>query len=78
MGTEPQIEYCEYATHRMCQRGIQEHHVWYCIVHHENCYNVGGKDLVYECKLPDGRNLKVRVRDGSKNPVYVIDAFVHK
>jgi hypothetical protein len=78
MATEPEIECSEYAIHRMSQRGIQEHHVWYCIVHHKDQYNVGGKELVYECKLPDGRNIKVRVRDGSKNPIYVIDAFVFK
>jgi hypothetical protein len=80
MDNEPKFAFSDYALRRMQLRGISESHVWYCIVHHDNDeeYCVGGKELVWKCKLPDGRNIKIRVRDGSANPLYIIDAFSFK
>lgn len=75
MGTEPPLEFSDHAKRRMCSRGITEAHVWYCIHHHSGQYDVTKKEIAYVTKLPDGRNIKVRVRDGLKTPIYVIDAF---
>ena len=75
MGNEPLLEFSGYAAHRMHARGITEAHVWFCVMKHTSEYKVGENEIVYQCQLPDGRNIKVRVRDGSKNPIYVIDAF---
>ena len=72
---DPSLEFSEYATRRMCARGITANHVWYCIVHSSNHYKAENDEIVYVTKLPDGRNIKVRVRDGTKNPIYIIDAF---
>jgi hypothetical protein len=62
----------------MSSRGITAPHVWYCIVHHDKEYKVENDEITYVTKLPDGRNLKVRVRDGSRDPIYIIDTFSFK
>ena len=64
-----------YGLSRMRSRGLTEFHIWYCRFHCVKEYQVKG-DTVWKCKLPDGRNMKVRVRDTSTNLV-VIDAFTH-
>lgn len=68
------LEFSDHAKRRMLPRGLTERHIWYCLEHGCEEYKVG-KDTVWGCQLPDGRNMKVRVRDASANPIYIIDAF---
>lgn len=77
MPPETDLEFSDYALRRMAKRLITEAHVWYCIVHHdENVeYCPANGEVVWRTVLPDGRNIKVRVREGSSNPMHVIDAF---
>jgi len=74
MEKDPALEFGEYALRRMCSRGLTQAHVWYCVVHHTNEYKTG-TETVWQCKLPDGRNIKIRVRDGSARLIYIVDAF---
>ena len=75
MEEDKSLSFSSYASSRMVSRGLTEYHVWYCRFHCNKKYEVKG-DTVWECKLPDGRNIKVRVRDTSTNLV-VIDAFTY-
>jgi hypothetical protein len=74
---EETIIFNEYALRRMSQRGITKEQVCYCITHHssEEAYCPANGEIVFPTVLPDGRNIKVRVRDGNKKTIYVIDAF---
>ena len=74
------IQFTDYALHRMERRGVTREHVWYCVNHHESSeeYCPSKGELVWTTQLPDGRNIKVRIRDGSDNPIEVIDAFSFK
>ena len=66
-----------YARSRMSARGLNETHVWFCRFNKHHTYKVG-RDTVWESKLPDGRNIKVRVKDDSANPIIVVDVFTYK
>lgn len=78
MDKEPKaLEFGDYAMRRMCDRQITDAQVWYCVNHHCKEYPVGS-ETVWQCQLPDGRNLKIRIRDGSANPIYVVDVFSFK
>jgi hypothetical protein len=66
-----------YARSRMSARGLNEAHVQYCCLNKRKTYKVGG-NVVWEAKLPDGRNIKVRVKDVSANPIIVVDVFTYK
>lgn len=77
MEQEKSLDFTEYARARMDARGLKEGHVWFCMFNQTHTYNVGG-DTVWECKLPDGRNMKVRVRDAFASPIIVVDAFTHR
>jgi len=74
------LEFSDYALRRMSQRNITREHVWYCINNHskEEEYCPTSGEVVWMTKLPDGRNIKVRVRDGSKSPIFIIDTFSFK
>ena len=71
------LDFTDYARARMSSRVLTEAHVWFCRFNHTNTYKVG-KETVWECKLPDGRNMKVRVRDAFATPIIVVDAFTYK
>ena len=68
MEREKALEISDYARRRMFTRGLNENHIWFCLFNHKKEYRVG-RDMVWECKLPDGRNMKVRVRDASTDPI---------
>ncbi len=72
------LEFFDYARRRMSSRGLTEAHVWFCMFHHDPKaeYKVG-RDTVWPCVLPDGRNIKVRVEEGSNNKIIVKEAFTH-
>lgn len=67
----------DYARRRMLARGLNDYHVWYCRFHHKEEYKVG-KVTVWVCRLPDHRNIKVRVKYDSSNPIIVLDVFTHQ
>jgi len=66
-----------YAQRRMLSRGLNDSHIWYCMFYHKKEYRVG-KDMVWDCMLPDHRNIKVRVEYGSSNPIVVKDVFTYQ
>jgi hypothetical protein len=74
---EESIIFSEYALRRMSRRGITKEQVCYCVTHHssEEEYCPANDEIVFPTVLPDGRNIKVRIRDGNKKIKYVIDAF---
>jgi len=74
MEIDPPLVFSNHAKRRMSSRGLTEHHVWYCMEHCSDEYPVGNY-TIRVCQLPDGRNIKVRFRDASTNPIFIIDAF---
>lgn len=70
------LEISDYARRRMVARGLNDNHIWFCMFHYTHTYQVG-KETVWSCVLPDGRNIKVRVEDISVNPIIVKEAFTH-
>lgn len=55
-------------------RGITEEAVQMCLANNHRAYRIGKDGGVYTQNLPDGRLLKVRVKEGSE--ALVVDAFV--
>jgi hypothetical protein len=77
MEQETPLEISDYAYRRMSRRCLSVYHIWYVRFHHEREYKVGD-DTVWMGKLPDGRNVKVRVGDTNSNPIIVNDAFTYQ
>lgn len=76
MAQDKSVEFTSYALSRMSARVLSEAHVWFCKFHQTRTYKVGG-DTVWVCKLPDGRNMKVRVRNVCAKPIIVVDVFTY-
>ena len=77
MGQGKDLAISDYARRRMSTRGLNESHIWFCMFHHKNTYRVG-RDTVWVCVLPDGRNIKVRVENENTNPIIVKDTFTYQ
>jgi len=76
MGQGKSLEISDYARRRMSARGLSDSHIWFCMFHHQTTYRVG-RETVWVCVLPDGRNIKVRVEDVNANPIIVKEAFTY-
>ena len=74
---KPSLVFSDFALRRMSARGLAVYHILYCLNHQKGKYNVG-KDTVWVCELPDGRNIKVRVQRDSESPIIVKDAFTFR
>lgn len=58
-----------FAKNRMTRYGLTVDQVYFIVKHFQNTYRADGA-TVYQAKLPDGRQAKVRLLDGE-----VVDAF---
>lgn len=70
------LEFSPHARGLITDRGITEAHVRYCREHNTHGYNAGGF-VVWACILPDGRHMKVKVKEG-EHTFYVLQAFSYK
>jgi len=66
------VEFSDHAAARMEERGVDEGEVEEVLRHPDRSYRVG-RDVVYVRDFPDGRTVKVRVRNPSANSAFVID-----
>jgi len=73
MAPEKPLDFTTYARSRMHARGLTETHVSFCRSHNNDKYEVRGV-TAWVCKLPDGRNMKVKTKDTSAK-IIVIDVF---
>lgn len=71
------LVFTAYAQSRLSARCLNEAHVLFCRDNKHHTYKVGA-NTVWESELPDGRNIKVRVKDDTANPIIVIDVFTYK
>ena len=76
MEQEKPLEFSDHAREFIGQRGITEAHVRYCRQHDTHGYLAGGF-VVWACILPDGRHMKVKVKE-REHTFYVLQAFTYK
>jgi len=56
----------------MCERGITEEEVDYCLQNYHTSYHDAEGNPVYKADLPGGRRIKVVVKADSTDPIVVI------